>query len=64
MSPWSRCLLGLVGYTRDASFDGLKVTEVTALERRDGVLVWDYLKVVIELVNERHTWIFVFSENE
>lgn len=52
------CLLGLVGYTRDASLDGLKVAQVTALERRDGVLVWDHLKVVIELVNEWHTWTF------
>lgn len=56
------CSLGLVGYTRDASLDGLKVAEVATLERRNGVLVRDHLKVVVELVNKGNTLRF-FGEN-
>lgn len=50
-------LFGLVGDTGDASLDGVEVAEVAALERRDGVLVRDNLKVVVELVHQGHACI-------
>ena len=45
-------LFGLVGDTGDTGLDGVEVAEVTALERRDGVLVRDDLEVVVELVHK------------
>ena len=47
-------LFGLVGDTGDAGLDGVEVAEVTALERRNGVLVRDNLKVIVELVHQGH----------
>ena len=47
-------LLGLVLHTHDALTNVFLVTQVATSQWTDGVLLWDGLEVLIEVIDQRH----------
>lgn len=48
-------LLGLIGHTKDALLDVLEVADIVSSERTDGILVRNWLQVLIQLIDQGYS---------